>query len=202
MSGARIAALVLAAGQSRRMGTRNKLLCPVEGVAMVCRVVDAALASRCCQVTVVTGWQAEQIAAALGARAISLAHNAEHLDGMASSLRRGLAALPADIDGALILLADMPWIDRDHVDRLVAAFDPAAPAILVPERLGRRGNPVLWPRRYFAEMNRLTGDVGARALLVRHADAVRAVPCASDAIFADIDTPAALAQLDAERPAR
>jgi molybdenum cofactor cytidylyltransferase len=191
----RLVALVLAAGQSRRMGVQNKLLCELEGRPLLCRAVDAALASRCCQVMVVTGWQAEHIEAALGDRPVSLVHNAEFATGMAGSLRCGLAALPADIDGAVILLADMPWIDAEDIDRLIAGFDPAAPAILVPEFNGQRGNPVVWPRRYFAEMRQIAGDVGARALLERHAEAVRPVAFESDAIFADVDTPAALAQL-------
>ncbi|MCK9382652.1 MAG: molybdopterin-binding/glycosyltransferase family 2 protein [Sulfuritalea sp.] len=193
--GRRVAALVLAAGSSRRMGGANKLLQPFGGVPMVRRVANAALASRCTSVHVVTGFAAEDVQACLSGLEVKFAHNAEHLTGMASSLRCGLAALPADIDAAVVLLADMPRIDGGHIDRLIAAFDPDLRKIVVPMKAGRRGNPVLWPRAFFAEMQAMEGDVGARELLLRHAAQIEAVAFDDDAIFADFDTPAALDEL-------
>ncbi|NJD34464.1 MAG: 4-diphosphocytidyl-2C-methyl-D-erythritol kinase [Betaproteobacteria bacterium] len=190
--GRRVAALVLAAGSSKRMGGINKLLQPVDGIAMVRRAVNAALASRCSPVLVVTGADADAVEACLGGLDVQFAHNPDHETGMASSLRRGLAALPADADAAVVLLADMPRIDGGHVDRLLASFDPQQPKIVAPVREGRRGNPILWPREFFAEMMAVEGDVGARALLQRHASRVEAVSFDDDAIFADVDTPAAL----------
>jgi molybdenum cofactor cytidylyltransferase len=190
----RIAAVILAAGRSTRMGGSNKLLSEVDGVPMLLRAVGAACASVCRPVVVVTGFDAERVAALLAGHGqpLSIVYNAAFADGLSTSLRAGLRALPADIDGALVMLADMPGVGAIEVDRLVSAFDPAAPAIVVPFRRGRRGNPVLWPRRHFAEMQALTGDVGARALLDRHADRITRVEFDSDAIFADIDTPEAL----------
>lgn len=185
----RIAALILAAGRSTRMGGGNKLLSDVDGVPMLLRAVGAACASACCPVVVVTGFEAERVAAVLAGRPLSIVYNAAFADGLSASLRTGLRALPADVDGTVVMLADMPGIGADALDRLAAAFDPAAPAIVVPCRQGRRGNPVLWPRHYFAEMQALTGDVGARGLLERHADRIARVEFDSDAIFADIDTP-------------
>lgn len=192
----RVAALVLAAGRSSRMGARNKLLCEVDGQAMVCRAADAALGSRCVQTLVVTGHQAPEVESALGTRSVSLVRNPDHAAGMASSLRCGLRALPRDVDGVMVLLGDMPGITAAHVDRLLAAFDLASPAIVAPERGGRRGNPVLWPARHFGEMMALEGDQGARALLGRYGDNLLTVPIDDDAIFADVDTPA---DLDAAR---
>lgn len=190
--GRRVAALVLAAGSSRRMGGANKLLQEVGGIAMLRRVVNAALASRCTSVLVVTGAQAEVVQVCLGGLDVQSVHNPEHETGMASSLRCGLAALPADADAAVVLLADMPWIDGGHVDRLIAAFDSQQPKIVAPVRDGRRGNPILWPREFFAEMMTVSGDVGAREVLTRHVSRVDAVAFDDDAIFADVDTPAAL----------
>jgi molybdenum cofactor cytidylyltransferase len=114
---------------------------------------------------------------------------------MASSLRRGLAALPADADAVVVLLADMPFIHGGHIDRLIAAFDPQQAKIVVPMKAGRRGNPILWPRAYFAEMQAVEGDVGARDVLRLHAEQIDAVAFDDDAIFADVDTPAALDEL-------
>ena len=113
---------------------------------------------------------------------------------MAGSLRRGIQAVSDDIDAALVHLADMPGIGAVHVDRLIDAFDPGCPSVVVPVRHGRRGHPVLWPRDRFASLLRLQGDVGARELLRQLADGVRAVEFDTDAIFEDIDTPEQLAR--------
>ena len=191
-AGRKVAALVLAAGSSRRMGGANKLLQPVGGIAMLRRAVNAALASRCTSVLVVTGADADAAQACLAGLEVRFVHNPDHASGMASSLRCGLAALPADADAAVVLLADMPWIDGGHVDRLLAAFDPRQPKIVAPVKEGRRGNPILWPRKFFAEMMAVEGDIGAREVLQRHASQVEAVAFDDDAIFADVDTPAAL----------
>jgi molybdenum cofactor cytidylyltransferase len=192
--GRRVAALVLAAGSSRRMAGENKLLAPVGGVPMLRRAANAALASRCAGVVVVTGFAADAVRDALAGLDLEFVHNPAHESGMASSLRAGLAALAAETDAAVVVLGDMPGIDAGHIDRLIAAFDPQQPKIVVPIKDGRRGNPILWPRAYFAEMQQVQGDVGARDLLQRHAAQVAAVAC-DDEIFADVDTPAALSEL-------
>lgn len=193
--GRRVAALVLAAGSSRRMAGSNKLLQPVGGVPMVRRAVNAALASRCAGVVVVTGFADDAVRRSLAGLDLEFVHNAAHESGMASSLRAGLQALPADTDAVVVVLGDMPCIDAGHIDRLVAAFDPQRGNIVVPMKQGRRGNPILWPREFFAEMQQVQGDIGARELLQRHADRIDSVACDDEAIFADVDTPAALEQL-------
>ena len=144
---------------------------------------------------VVTGADSAAVQACLSGLDVQLVHNPEHETGMASSLRRGLAALPADADAAVVLLADMPRIDGSHVDKLLAAFDPQQPKIVAPVRDGRRGNPILWPRQFFAAMMAVAGDIGAREVLQSHAAQVDSVTCDDDAIFADIDTPAELEAL-------
>ena len=194
--GRKVAALVLAAGSSRRMGGANKLLQPVGGIVMLRRAVNAALASRCTSVLVVTGAHSDAVRACLGGLDVQFVHNPEHASGMASSLRCGLAALPADADAAVVMLADMPRINGGHVDRLLAAFNPRQPKIIAPVRDGRRGNPILWPRQFFAGMMAVEGDVGAREVLQRHAAQVEFVTFDDDAIFADVDTPAALDELN------
>ncbi|MCX7163840.1 MAG: molybdopterin-binding/glycosyltransferase family 2 protein [Rhodocyclales bacterium] len=193
--GRRVAALVLAAGSGSRMGGGNKLLRTYGGVPMVRRATNAALASRCTSVVVVTGFAADDVSACLAGLQVNFTHNPEHLSGMASSLRCGLAALAADVDAVVVVLADMPCIHGGHIDRLIAAFDPAQPRIVVPMKDGRRGNPIIWPRSFFAEMQAVEGDVGARDLLRRHADQIEFVTFDDEAIFADVDTPAALSGL-------
>lgn len=188
-----VAALVLAAGTSSRMGTDNKLLAEVDGVPMVLRAVNAALASRASSVTVVTGHQAEAVEAALAGRKLRVVRNPEFAAGMSTSLRAGIAALPPEAQAVVVLLADMPRITADHVDRVIEAFDAAQPTIVVPEKDGRRGNPILWPRELFAQMSAVSGDKGARGLLERHAARLRRIGMDDDAIFVDIDSPEDLA---------
>lgn len=190
------AVIVLAAGQSRRMGTANKLLSEVEGRPMIARAVDAGLASEAASVLVVTGHEAEGIREALRGREVSFAHNPEYADGLSTSLRVGIGALPDGIDGALVCLADMPWVAAEHLDALMAAFDPDDDrGIYVPVFDRKRGNPVLWHRRYFEEMAALSGDQGARPLLERYADEISYIPLESRAINIDVDTPEALREL-------
>jgi molybdenum cofactor cytidylyltransferase len=110
---------------------------------------------------------------------------------LSTSLRAGVRALPAECDGALVLLGDMPMITGAHVDRLIAAFAEDA-HIIVPVNGGVRGNPVLWPATYFSELVKMEGDTGAKRLMREHAGDVREVDLGSDAIFADVDTQDAL----------
>jgi molybdenum cofactor cytidylyltransferase len=188
-----VAAIVLAAGRSTRMGAENKLLADIGGNAIVRRVAEAALASRARPVLVVTGHQAEAVRAALAGLDVAFVANPDYAQGLSTSLTAGLRALPDGTEGALILLADMPRIAAADLDRLIAAFADAGGAkIIVPMHQGRRGNPVLWPRAHFAEMLRLDGDTGAGRLLAAHAGTVRGVDLATDAILADVDTPEAL----------
>ncbi len=192
----RIGAVVLAAGQSRRMGRRNKLLAAIDGTPMLTRVVDTVLTSTARPVVVVTGHEAEAIKLALAGREVQFTHNPRYAEGLSSSLGSGLAAMP-EVDGVLICLGDMPRVTRAHLDRLIAAFAPErGRSICVPTCNGKRGNPVLWSAVYFAEMRGLAGDVGARHLMGEHSDEVHEVAIDDEAIFVDVDTPDALSAID------
>ena len=194
-----VAAVVLAAGRSRRMGEANKLLADIDGAPMVVRVVDALQAAAVAPIIVVTGHDAARVRAALAGRPVSFAHNPDHDQGMGTSLRAGVGALPGHVDAALMCLGDMPRVGPAHIARLVAAFDPGrARAICVPVHQGKRGNPVLFDARFFADMDRLRGDVGARALLEAHGDMVHAVPMDDSGVLLDVDTAEALAALRGE----
>ena len=203
-AGPRIGALLLAAGQSRRMGGPNKLLAEIDGTPMVAHVARRLLASRARPIIAVLGNQAEAVDAALGKLPVERVRNPEFAGGLSTSLKRGIAALPPDLDGALVCLGDMPLISGRHIDRLIAAFNPLeGRAIIVPTRRGKRGNPVLWSKRFFPEMAELAGDVGAKHLIGEHAELVAEVEMDDDAILVDIDTPEALDALRQKRkPAR
>jgi molybdenum cofactor cytidylyltransferase len=191
----RVAAIVLAAGRSSRMGAHNKLLADVAGKPMVRHVVETALASSTRPVLVVTGHMAVDVSAAVAGLDVKLVANADYATGLASSLKAGVRAVPAECDGVMVLLGDMPRIAPEHLDRLLESFAGKPDTIIVPVHEGRQGNPVLWPRRYFRELLQLDGDAGAKRLIAGHGEQVREVEIGSDAVLADVDTPEALARM-------
>lgn len=205
----RIAALILAAGRSSRMGPSNKLLAEIDGAPMVARVVRAAMMSHAVSATVVLGHMAADVrraVASLGdvARTVRFVENPDYAQGLSTSLKAGVATLPADIDGALVLLGDMPAVTPAQLNKLIAAFNTVeGRSICVPTVEGKRGNPVLWARRFFPEMGGVSGDTGARHLIGEHADQVCEVPMdgevSSDGVLVDLDTPEALAAFRARR---
>ena len=193
----RIAAIVLAAGLSSRMGS-NKLLQDWRGKPLLRWAVEAAAQSDARPVIVVTGHEAPKIEAALINLEVQFVHNPDYREGLSTSLNAGLSAVPPSADGALVLLGDMPEVSASLIDRLIAAFSPADNRLIcvaIHER--SRGNPVLWARRFFPEIARLTGDAGAKTLLVAHEDSVCEID-ADGAVLRDIDTPEALAALRAD----
>jgi molybdenum cofactor cytidylyltransferase len=189
-----VAAIVLAAGRGSRFGAaRFKLLEELAGKPVVRHVVDAALASRARSVFVVTGHESQRVETALRGAGAALVHNADYAEGLASSLRAGLARVEGAA-GGLVMLADMPLVAPAALDRLIAAFEETGACAVVPTRNGRRGNPVLLGRASFARLRELQGDKGARDLL-RAFDGVVEVEIDDDGVLADIDLPDDLALL-------
>ena len=192
-----VAAIVLAAGHSSRMGS-NKLLVELDGEPLIRHAVRAALGSRASSVVVVTGNDAERIHAALEGLAVQFVHNPDFATGMASSLRAGIAAV-RDARAAMICLGDMPKLTSEHLDALLGAFAATDDdrAIIVPTFERKRGNPVVWGCAHFAAIGELGGDVGARSLIERNLADVRLIGLEDPAILVDVDTPDALAALRA-----
>jgi molybdenum cofactor cytidylyltransferase len=175
------------------MGGSNKLLAEIGGRPLVRIVVDEVLASRARPVIVVTGHQRERVEAALAGLPVRLVHNPHYADGLGTSLKAGIGALPPDCDAAIVCLGDMPQVDAALIDRLIGAFDPDCGALVVlPTIDGKRGNPVVWSRRFFPDLMLVEGDVGARHLIGRYTEAVAEVPVTGKAALTDIDTPEAL----------
>ena len=191
----RVAALVLAAGRSSRMGS-NKLVADVQGTPLVRRTVEAVLASQAGPVIVVTGNEPDAVHTALAGLEVTFVHNPDFAGGLSTSLRAGLAAVPDNADGALVCLGDMPLVAPAVIDRLIAAYNPLeGRAIVVPVAGGKRGNPVLWDRSLFPDMARVAGDTGARHLIGANAERVCEVAVEDDGVLTDIDTPEAIAAL-------
>ena len=188
-----VAAIILAAGRSTRMGGPNKLLAELGGKPLVRLVTEQALASKAKGVIVVTGHQAELVEKALQGLDVKFVRNPDFAEGLASSVKAGVAAVRDEADGAVICLGDMPMISAQLIDHLIEAFAPdRGNLIAVPVSDGRRGNPVLWSRRFFNELMTLDGDIGARHLIAKHTEAVAEVPVEGFGAFLDIDTPQAL----------
>jgi molybdenum cofactor cytidylyltransferase len=195
-----VAAVILAAGRSTRFAgggpNATKLTADLHGKPLVRHVADAALASRASPVIVVTGHARVAVQDALAGLPVSVVHNKDYATGLAGSLRAGIAAVPQNASGAVVLLGDMPLVTPDMIDHLIRLFEENSEAdAIAPLTNGRRGNPVLLARSLFAEVAALSGDEGARRLLQTPGIRVLETPIGGDAASADIDTPETLDEL-------
>ncbi|MBZ8134668.1 NTP transferase domain-containing protein [Afifella sp. IM 167] len=191
--GGDVVAILLAAGRSRRMGGPNKLLARFGETPLVRRTAEVVLDSAASEVVVVTGHMRAEIEASLSGLAVSFVHNPDYESGLAGSLKTGLRALPEDAAGALIVLADMPNLTSEALDAMMEAFAPGeGRGIVLATASGKRGNPVLWARRYFPELMQASGDTGGRHVIGQHGEDVAEVEL-GEAARLDVDTPEALA---------
>ncbi len=189
--------MLLAAGRGTRFGASPKLLSLLDGKPLVRHAAEAAVAADLGPVVAVLGHAGAEVRGALAGLPLTLVENPAYTDGLSTSLRAGLDALPGEVAAALVLLGDMPRIGPGLLLRLAEGFRsaPVAPAAVVPVRDGRRGNPVLLNRRRLgAEMAALTGDRGAGPLLAQRDDVLE-WPVDEPGVLIDVDTPAALAGL-------
>jgi len=195
---ARICALVLAAGRGSRFdGPVYKILAPVDGVPMVVRVVEAAEGAGL-PVFVVVGSHSAQVMDALRHKVAGIVKNPDFEQGMSTSLKAGIAA-PGEWDAVLVLLGDMPKVSADLCRKIIAAYaaNPDVQAV-VPTFEGEAGNPVLIARSLFGEIEKLTGDQGARKILAKAR--VLHLPVDDEAVRLDIDTVADLKNLSSGLP--
>lgn len=187
-----LGAVLLAAGGSSRFGNDNKLLTKIEGQPMVRVVADALLGAGCIsEVLVVTGHDAEAVQAALEGLAVRFVHNDDWRDGMGGSIARGVAGLAVTLDGAAIVPGDMPFLTSSVIETLGARFQERnGESIVFPATAaGEQRNPVIWPRRFFALLEGLSGPQGAKSLLGELADSCSAVIVSDEKVLLDIDAP-------------
>lgn len=183
-----IAAIILAAGKSSRMGA-NKLLLPLAGHPLVWQAVHTACASSADVVMVVLGNDADMVAAALPPDRYQRVDNPRYADGLSTSLQAGLDALASNIDGALILLADMPLTSLDTLEAILTAARESPERIVAANQGGRPAPPVYWPRAHFAALHTIRGDEGGRSLLMHSPEAVRLIETAQPHEMLDVDRP-------------
>jgi molybdenum cofactor cytidylyltransferase len=196
----RFGAVILAAGESARMGTPKQLLL-VGGQPLLVRAVESALASDAWPVVVVLGAHAEKIRPLLARHPVLIAENSAWSEGMASSIRVGVAMLAQfsrQLDAALVALCDQPAFSADTIAQLVAAQHKAGRSIVAARYSGRNGAPALFLREHFETLTHLTGEEGARVLL--NGDASRIASVELPALALDLDTPADYASLRKNSP--
>lgn len=182
--------MVLAAGLSRRMGEQNKLLLKLpEGKTILRATLEQAVLANAGPVILVTGHQHEAVAREAEGLPVQSVFAPNYTEGLAASLRAGVAAVPVDCMGALVCLGDMPFTPAAMLRTLCTAFAPEmGQDIIQPVFEARPGNPVLWGRRHFAAISALSGDRGARSLLAKNLEALRRVEVETASVLEDIDT--------------
>ena len=188
MSGNHVAALILAAGASSRMGHPKQLL-DWNGRPLVRAAAEVALAARLDPLLVVVGGAQTAVADALAGLPLQMIANPDYAHGQSTSLRAGIAALGQDADAVVVLLGDQPFVTAAIVEQLVAEWRTSRAVIVAPTYVGQRGNPVLFARAVFPELLAVQGDQGARAVLAAERARVRLVAFDDPRPLADIDTP-------------
>lgn len=182
--------LLLAAGSSTRFGDENKLLVEIDGIPVVRRAAETLVSSTLDAITVVLGYEADRVRAVLEDLPLGFVVNPDYEDGQATSVRTGLRAA-ADEDAVLIALGDMPDVAVESVEKLLDAYRTGAGNALAAAYRGERGNPVLFDRAYFDEILDVTGDIGARNILLT-AEKGGLVETNDPGVRRDIDRPADL----------
>jgi len=181
----KVAGIILAAGESRRLGHPKQLL-PLGQKTMLEHIVEVALSSPFQEVIVVLGHRAEEIQPLL--RRVKVVVNEEWPQGLSSSLRAGLQSLPPGFEACLFLLADQPKVTPQLVESIITRHRRTLAPIVAPRFRGRRGNPVLFARPLFSELLSLEGEEGGRSLIEKHSHLVEWVEVDSEEYFLDIDT--------------
>jgi molybdenum cofactor cytidylyltransferase len=184
--------VVLAAGTSSRYGEANKLLERIDGTPMVVHAVRTLLATDLRGVTVVVGYEADRVEAALADEPVAIRQNDDYEAGQSTSVAEGVAvARERGADAVLLALGDMPDVDAATVELLCGAYERGVAPALAAAYEGRRGNPVLFDGRYFDALADVDGDVGGKQILVSDPDAV-AIETGDPGVLADVDRPSEL----------
>src|SRR5271155_2389659 len=183
----RIGAVILAAGTSSRMGEAKQLLRLGEATVLN-QVVNNVCGSSVDEIVIVLGHQAETIKQSIATESLKVVVNESYRQGMGTSLRAGLSALPSEVDATLIVLADQPFVRSATFDQIIDHYQQSNAQIVIPMHKGFRGNPVLLDRSVFPEVMALTGDIGCRAIFGNHLEGIAKVPVEDVGILLDLDS--------------
>lgn len=189
----RLATIILAAGQSQRMGSVNKLLMPVDGQPMIQRVVGVAIEANSTDIHVVTGHERNQVQSCLDGYDVNFVFNGSYRLGMGTSIAKGIRAIATqDYHGAMFLLGDLPYIKAATLSLVAEMFAKyEGRKILAPYYRGKPGHPVVFPREFFDELQLLSGDQGAKELRGKYRSRIARI---------EVDDPGTTRDMDAPQP--
>jgi molybdenum cofactor cytidylyltransferase len=190
-----ISGILLAAGESRRMG-QPKLLLPWGNTTILEKVVENYLKTKISELIVVVGANQESLKGLLSAKPVIIVENPYYQEGMSTSIRKGVEAASDQAEGYLIGLGDQPFITPDIIDSLITVFSNEQPGIAICSHKKKKGHPVIFARKFRQALCNLTGDTGGRTIIRQHGAEVKYVDIGSEAIFLDIDTPDDYQKLD------
>ncbi|MFC1989752.1 molybdenum cofactor cytidylyltransferase [Chloroflexota bacterium] len=182
-----ISAILLAAGESKRMGQLKQLM-PLGQSTIIEQAIDALLNSAVSESIVVLGHRAEEVIKTIAAKPVKIAINPNYQQGMSTSIIAGLNVIDSRAQAVMLALGDQPFIDSQAINSLMEAFDAHNKGIAVPVCRGRQGHPAIFASRYKGELLKLKGDIGGREIIDRHPDDVLEVAVNCEGIFVDIDT--------------
>ncbi len=183
-----VSAILLAAGEARRMG-RLKQLMPLGSSTMVEQTIDNLLASRVNEVVVVLGYRAEEVKRIIAGRHVKIVVNPMYSQGMGTSIAAGLKLVDSRAGAVMLALADQPFADSPTIDRLIEEFQTHDKGIAIPTYRGRRGHPIIFSIDYKAQLSGLTSDIGGREIIKEHPEDILEVAVDCEGVIIDIDTP-------------
>jgi len=181
-----ISAIILAAGESKRMGQVKQLLLFRE-TTLLGQIMETLLQSQAAEIVVVLGYQAAKIIPQIAREPVKIVVNPDFEQGMSSSIKCGLSHISEAADGVMIVLGDQPLIEKETIDRLIEKHRQSEHGIILPVYKGIRGHPVIFKMKYKDELLRLTGDIGGKQTIERHPSDVLEVEVDSQSVVISID---------------
>jgi len=188
MEAGSVSAILLAAGKSSRMGKLKQLM-PLGNSTILEQTLANLLGSRLNEVIVVLGYKAEEVVKRLSGRPVKVMVNPLYRKGMSTSIAAGLKFVDSQAQAVMLVLGDQPYVDSPPINRLIAAFSSNKKGIAIPTYRGQRGHPLIFNRKYQAQLSHLSGDIGGREIIREHPEDVLEVPVDCEGITIDIDTP-------------
>ena len=182
-----LSAILLAAGESKRMG-KPKQLMPMGKSTLLEQAIDNLLNSSVDETIVVVGHKAAEITKKIANRPLKIAINPDYRNGMSTSIIAGLILVNPRSQAVMLALADQPLVESQTINQLIEAFNNHDKGITVPTHRGKRGHPVIFDIKYKAELFKLKGDIGGREIIQNHPDDVLKVAVDSESVISDIDT--------------
>lgn len=183
-----ISAVLLAAGESRRMGEFKQLL-RLGDKTFVEHCVDNLLLSRVGEVIVITGHRDSEVQRALGDRPVRFAYNSQYQSGMASSIRRAMEAVSENAQACVLALVDQPRIAPNVIDRIIETYEEARPLIVIPTFEGRNGHPILLDLALKEEVLNMDSSLGLRSVVHAHSSRIARVDVSDSEVLEDCDVP-------------